>query len=381
MPSVVTDSRGQSTVDPLVVRSDGYRIRRARESDRPSILELYRSILNPIYSDDWFDWKYVDIPYATELPIVVATTGDEVVGAGGFVPLEMHTGCDTVMAVQPCDAAVHPNHRRQGLYTDILGAALDDYTAKGVAFAFDFPNRLSRGTFEKHGWRPVGNRESFVRIQRPSGMLGHGVARLLDPLCPHVASAVTRTIGSTPGKADVHAVEITCVDGVPASTFAALYLEHIPDGFHAYRDERFYDWRFANPLVNYRSYIAAQDGQPTAAVIAGRATTGRGATTYLSDVLPLAGVQAPTGSFAALADAVIRDHADADVVIAPPSNIPQAVLNRYGFLSNRRLPLSLVSQQTVHGVKPLARPTGVVNGQSLHDASAWTMTFAEFDTH
>lgn len=364
----------------MVERADGYCIRRAQKRDTPAIVELYRSILNPAYSTDWFEWKYADNPHADEMPVVVATAGDAVVGAGGFVPMRMHTGRNTIMAVQPCDAAVHPDHRRQGLYTDILGAGLDYYTTRNVAFAFDFPNRLSRGTFEKHGWRPVDTRPSFVRIQRPSGMLGHAATRLLDPVCPQAPTALTRIFGATGGRAATAAVELARVDGVPAPRLATLYHEAIPDAIHAYRDECFYEWRFANPRVAYRTYIATRDGQSTAAVITGRTRTGRGKTTYLTDVLPLPGGSARSAALDLLIDALLSDHADADLVVAPPL-VPSAVRTRYGFLSDRRLPLSLVSQPTIHGVRPLACQSWVVDGQPLRDANAWTMTFAEFDTH
>lgn len=381
--SVVSQTKPDPTIDPDIEREDGYRIRSANLSDRQAIVDLYQSILDENLTTNWFDWKYRDIPYAEDIPIFVASTEDSVVGAAGFLPLDMHTGRETVRVVQPCDAAVHPDHRKQGLYTDILGAGLAHSTATGAAFAFDFPNPLSRATFEKHGWRPVGTRESFVRIQRPSALLDSSLAKPLDVPLRVFASILTglrlgafslrRTVSEAP-------VDVVRVPDVSPTMLAELYRKQIPNRLHAKRDERFYGWRFRNPLGEYTSYLAYRHGTPVAAIVTGRKEVDGASVTYLMDILPFGDPQDHADVLAAILGVVTRDHRDADMIMAP-GLLEEGVLERGGFLSDHQFPLSLVSESTIHGVKPLAiAPSWEIDGHALLDPEAWRMSFAEYDT-
>lgn len=360
-----------------VGRSDGYRIRRGRRKDRADIVDLYRSVLDPRCSSAWFDWKYEQNPHATDIPIFIATHDGELVGAGGFLPLEMHTGSEVVSAVQPCDAAVAPNHRRNGLYTEILGTGLAHYASQEYAFAFDFPNTYSKRAFEHHGWRPVGRRVEYVRTHRPSAILGHRYANHVDQLW----KGGMRLLDRFDRGASTQDGTLRSFDDIPASLLANLYARTRPRGIHAHRTREFYDWRFENPLATYRTYVIEKDGAPIAAIIGGTQTTGGKVVTSLTDVLPLAYRTSCKEALIALLRASIADAKDADIIMAPDAILPGRSLTRLGFIRDNRFPLSRISTPTIHGVKPLAglSPSSKFRLE-LTDPSAWNITFAEYDT-
>lgn len=364
----------------LVEREDDYRIRRARPEDGDEILELYQSVLDPAFSSEWFQWKYRENPYADRIPIVVGTHAGDVVGAGGFVPVRMHTGYRSVLAVQPCDAAVDPAHRRNGVYTDILGAGLDRFADDGAAFAFDFPNALSRAAFENHGWNAVTTREEFVRPQHPSALLDGPELPVLDPLCRLGAEAYGRLRQLSGPRSRRTEHDVVRVSGVPSHRLAALHRKCRPTGIHAERSPTYFDWRFENPLARYTTYVAVRDGVALAAIIAGRKSTAGATVTYLTDVIPLGDHPERPPALAAIVEVIASEHADADLLVAPGSAFPRSVLESVGFLSDRRLPLSIVSDDTVHGAKALALPSNRIDGHDLHDPASWSITFAEYDT-
>ncbi|WP_121742352.1 GNAT family N-acetyltransferase [Natronorubrum halophilum] len=367
-----------------------YTIRQYRDGDRDELLSLYQTILDPGLSEAWFEWKYETNPYTDDVPVYVAEFDGRIVGAGGFWVLELHTGSRSTRVVQPCDAAVRPAHRRQGLFTEILGAGLERFDDNGFDLAFDFPNELSKATFEKYGWRPVGRQETLFRVQQPGAMIGrqptgpvsvllHGGARLLAR--GYLAAKSRRR-----SVADRLEVDVIRTDEIPAKTLATLYRRDVPDEFHVVRDETFYDWRFGNPQWEYATYVGRYDGSPVAAIVTGTRVENGAPVTRLTDVVPLVSNRARTAAFVPILEAILEANDDAALVVAPSTAIPRSVLSEYGFQSNLTLPLSTVATPTVHGVCVLAADEEpgsdrwIVDEKSLSDPDSWRITFSEYDT-
>ncbi|WP_049923680.1 GNAT family N-acetyltransferase [Halopiger djelfimassiliensis] len=366
-----------------------YTIRQYRDRDRNEVLALYRAVLESGLSEAWFEWKYESNPYVEDVPVYVAEHDGTVVGAGGFWVLELHTGSRSTRVVQPCDAAVRPAHRRRGLYTEILGRGLERFDDDGLDIAFDFPNELSKATFEKYGWRPVERRETFFRLQRPGALLGDRFdgpaaslaadgARLLAR--GYLAAASRRRSAAS----DRLAIDVERTAGIPAETLAALYRRAVPDAFHVVRDETFYEWRFENPQWTYTTYVGRYEGTPIAAIVTGTTVENGAVVTHLTDIVPLVADRSRTAAFGPLLEAVLEASDDAALVVAPSTPIPRAILSAYGFRSDHSLPLSLAATPTVHGVCTLSdgddRDRWLVDGKRLPDPDAWRITFSEYDT-
>ena len=120
-----------------------YRIRFLRTAERESFLELYRPILGPA-TPEWFDWKYLENPAVSHLPILVAeseSTG-ELAAARPQVPFRMLVDGEEVNGLRFGDTIVHEDHRRRGLFTKTTTEAMDYYRRNSYALAFNFPNDL-----------------------------------------------------------------------------------------------------------------------------------------------------------------------------------------------------------------------------------------------
>ena len=64
------------------VAADDYTVRLAQSEDREPFLSLYEEVWGRSRSEQWFDWRFVDDPYAGAVEMVVAEHDETLVGAG-----------------------------------------------------------------------------------------------------------------------------------------------------------------------------------------------------------------------------------------------------------------------------------------------------------
>lgn len=381
---------------------DEYVVRPFEPDDEEAFRSLFEAVLGGRASAEWFDWKYRANPYADHVPVLLAEADGEVVGARAFFALELRADGRAFSALQPCDTMVRRDHRRRGLFTRMTEAAIDRYADEADYF-FNFPNHLSLPGNLDLGWEVVAERATYYRVQDPSTWVADafsadsdeglvGTAESPGRLAEAVASA-GRLVGRLGATAylsvrDRLAPEETGVgcrwhDGVPAGLLGSLADAGAPRRIHVARDERFYDWRFENPRWNYET-VVARDDSPTAALVVGRRTRRDGTTVaQLADVVPLAGGVDRERALSALLSAVVRRHADADLLLAPGDPLPTSLLSAYGFHSDLRPPLSWVSSPTVQVARPVADDGDWTVGErerALTDARNWLLARCEQDS-
>lgn len=359
-----------------------YSIRQFRPADVDDLFDLFATVFgDPDRGREWFAWKYRANPSVDHVPILVAESDDNLVGARPFFAMWMTVGGHHCLALQPCDTMVHPDHRREGLFTRMTERAIERYERGEPAFFFNFPNDQSGPGYRKLGWQPTGTLARCYRFQN------------LAPVLPSAGSSSRQLAGSvtTPLVTGYNklrdltapsppADEVRREEGVPAATLAAIASRTRHERIHAVRDEQFYDWRFDNPNVEYTTYLAEDRSDPVG-LIAGRPAdeSGPGPTaTRIVDVVPLDSHERPE-QLASLLDRVLTDHADSDLVIAPAAVFPSKVLRHRGFQSEEELPLSYVRDGRQQVVREL--DGWELNGFDIRDEENWTATFAEMDTY
>jgi GNAT superfamily N-acetyltransferase len=351
-----------------------YAIRPFEAGDAGAFLSLYETVFGAERSEEWFAWKYERNPYVDHVPILLATDGESVVGARSFFALGVARDGDAVTALQPCDAMVHPDHRRRGLFTRMTERAIERYSGT-YPFMFNFPNEASLPGNLKLGWEVVAERETYYRIENPGAVAAaetdRASAAVAGRLAAPIAGLYYRVFGD--GPAPSPAVSVRRVEGVASAELAALYRRAVPEERHAVRDERFYEWRFDNPDWAYTTYVAEADGGPEAAVLVGRSTGPEPTKVMLTDVVPLR--DPPERALVALVDRVLDDYSGADMFCAPPQVLPERVLDAFGFRSDATYPLSAVTDAATH----VARSLGERGGPGLTDPDEWLLTFAELD--
>ncbi|QCJ48400.1 GNAT family N-acetyltransferase [Haloprofundus sp. MHR1] len=373
----------QSKVTPA---EDGYIVRRYEPADREKFLALYEEVFEKTRTSEWFDWRYGG-PHTDDVRMFLAEKDGEIVGAEPFISFEIRGGDETVYALQPADAMVHPDHRRNGLLTRITEAAIDYYTDNGPSFIFNFPNQAAIGAFLKLGWVQVGEVATAYRIQRPSTFLKSDRAQRFGPVADVLSAAGYRardaaTLAASRRQSDDE-VTVTRHAEIPAERLAALYESAVPSRLHAPRTEAFYDWRFGNPQWDVAAYSAKRDGEIVASIVACTQETRGITTTKILDALPMVDAEAESEAFDRLLRVAIADHEDADAIAVAEDTIPSNVLSRLNFLSNDSFPMSIRGSPTPVVARPLVPEDDAqwtVGGKHLADREDWRLSFAEQDT-
>ncbi|QLG61120.1 GNAT family N-acetyltransferase [Halorarum salinum] len=362
---------------------DRVEVRRYRPADRADVLALDEVVWDRAMSGSWFAWKYERNPYLSEPAVFLAEADGRVVGARPFMAFRLRAGDESLCALQATDTMVHPEYRGRGIFTRMNRRAIDHYADLEPELCFNFPNQMAWPGYRKLGWRAVDERTTYYRVQNPTAVLdgrgGRLVGHAAGPALRALQGAWTRT-GSSP---DGFAVERE--EGVPEGALAELYRRRVPEEIHARRDEEFYRWRYASPVWRRHAYVASENGDAVAGLLARTRTTSGGVTvTQVADVVPLVGGPRWSAAVACLLDRVVADHPHSDVLAAHESPLSGDLLLAYGFLPDSRLPLSrFASHRCTFAVRPLVDLEGAswdVNGYRLTNDSNWLLSFGERDT-
>ena len=355
--------------------TDAYTVRPYRPADRAGVLALHETVFDG-GDPAWFAWKYENNPYVEEPAVFVAEHDGEVVGARPYLAYRMRAGDDSHLALQTGDTMVHPDHRRQGVFTRMTAASFEAYADGEPSFTFSVPNAISRPGYLRLGVEVTGELTTRYRVQNPAAFAGRGrLARLASPPVRAATALLDRLYDAPPEVTVVRHAEL------PAGTLAALYRRRPPAGIHARRDEAFYGYRFGNPDWEYTAYTARLGTTPVAGVVTGERTGDGLRVTNVAEVVPLVGDDQRDRALGALLARVVADSADSDVLAVRGSSLPAGLCRRLGFLSDRRLPLSAVASPTVLITSPLpVEGSWRVAGRDLRDPDSWQLTFLEQNT-
>lgn len=388
------------------------RIRQFERTDYDDFIELYEAVWGRAIPRDWFAWRYEETPYVDDVHVLVADDGERLVGAEPCLVLPVRGGGETAMAHQPADWMVHPDARRQGIFTRMTEHLLEDAPWNPPRLYFNFPSAAILPGLQGFDWRIAGTLPSYYRLHRPTACLANGSSgafgrakAALDRLSGLAARAYFRVHDARLPDPDV---AITRHETPPVGVLADLYRSSVPDRLHVVRDERFYRWRLANPLWESAVYVALRDGRPVAALVAREEDVDGLRMTSLLDALPLgAGDDGAAASSrgapetngdrsaaaggdggpaaearAALVRAAVADGAGADVVRARGSIVPPATLRAFGFRADDAFPLSALSSPTTMVVRPGrldADDAWRLGGRHLATIDDWRLSLADQD--
>ncbi|KTG07956.1 hypothetical protein AUR64_01600 [Haloprofundus marisrubri] len=369
-------------------------------TDRDAVHSLYEAATGDPMDSAWFDRLFVDNPFTSDgVPIHVAEDGDELVGAHLSTAVRVRVGTDVVTALHAIDCVVHPDCEETDLSEQLSTAAEERYADSSAAFAFDFLGGDALGDVLDSGFRVVGEVPTYYRIQNPAALAAQRgpVAGTLGRL----GGVVTRGyLGAKRRRAAVdHDVTVSRVDGVPAERLGALAERVDTEAARVVRDAEFYGWRFDDDET-YRTYVAARDGEPVAAVVVADRTEEQGRVS-LVDVLPadtsssssaevddstLSGDSTLSSDDAALRTllvAVAEQHADANLLTAFGTAFPEAAMRAAGFVRDSDYPLSVLTSPAALVAYPYVdgdagnADSWRCGGEMLTDGTVWSTTMAD----
>lgn len=344
----------------------------------PDDFEAFRALFGDVWGWDpcreWFEWRYGS-PYLDHVPMIVAERDGQLAGAIPSIAYRLRSNAGTQLALQPTDAMVHPDYRREGLFARMAEAAIERYRAGRPACFFNFPNDRILSAFLDLGWHEVGTVATYYRVQSPSGLPGSAAnGGVAGRVATALAGGYLRYRDGRATTDDRVPVERRAT--VPASLLAELYRRAVPNRLHVERDRAYYRWRFANPNWESRAYVAGGE-EPEAALVACRLERHGATYVRLMETAPLSSLTPDVG--AALLDAVVSDHADADVLAVAGDTLQHDVLANRGFHRDDRLPLSLVTSGNRLVVRPLPDGAATTRASQPTDRSRWLATFGEQD--
>jgi GNAT superfamily N-acetyltransferase len=334
-----------------------YCIRPDEPADREEIIALYETVSGRERTDEWFNWKFVETPYAGDIRLFVAEAGDELAGVRGYLRMPMETGDGTLSAVYLLNMMVHPDHRGRGVSSQLTDHVVEHFTGD-ASFLFGLANQNSRPIYEHWGWTLVRNLRTRYRVQDPrqiATVFGNGRALGLLGQVGTVATQGYLSIKDRLARSNVDPkIAIHTESNIPATELASLYQRHVPSALHIRQDEPFYRWRFVSPDWESAAYIATRNGVPATAILTRtRQAFGGVQVTHLADVVPMMNDGALATTLGALLAHIIEDHRSSAVLAATDTAIPANLLGAYGFIPDDLPLFSLVHHPLTLVVKEL----------------------------
>jgi len=213
----------------------------------------------------YLQWKYTDNPYLDETLIHLVRCDGRLIGMRGmFGSLwEVDDPGSRHLLPYADDFVIVPDHRNRGVAARIMQACLEDARGRGYPLLIN----LSAGpvTFISSlaaGWRAGG---SFRRVEyrSPSTASGSRLRTLVGRRLYERAAGIMRSLSGRHAFAHldhsgVRTTSTLSVHREPRPRAMADLVRHLPwDGrIRHVRDERYFSWRFRNPLHEYRFLFA-----------------------------------------------------------------------------------------------------------------------------
>jgi len=119
--------------------------------DADAILKLFHLAFKRPLPRAFWEWRYLQ---GSEKPIIkLMFDGPTLIGHYALNPLPFWLQGKKALAALSLTTMTHPAYQRQGIFTELAGAAYETAAAKGVAAVYGFPNPNSeKGFFEKLNW-------------------------------------------------------------------------------------------------------------------------------------------------------------------------------------------------------------------------------------
>lgn len=227
----------------------------------------------------YLQWKYLENPYSDPPKLYLALHDEKLIAVRGFYewPFGHHT--DSFPALCSADLVIHREYRSKGLYPELMNFIMGDLHDQGYTYLLSFsagPTALINSL--ALGWKVIGRMKSIRKqfYMRPV------TKKLTDPVTVNklVKRVVTTKILRRPLKPPKIREELRgSTNNLPANVKfgydpkpgeMARLLSGLDtnDRIVLIRDEKYFSWRYRNPLSGYfflywqdselRGYLVAQ---------------------------------------------------------------------------------------------------------------------------
>ena len=153
-------------------------LRNAIDEDSVSIISLLKICLgdNENRNIEYWNWKHNKSPFGKTL-VVLAFDKKKLIGVRTFMKWQWIKDKHIYNCARCVDAAVHPNYRRRGLFSEMTMYGLKIIKEEKVDFIFNTPNSNSLPGNLKMGWKEYGKTGLKVRINNIANSLYYRAAK------------------------------------------------------------------------------------------------------------------------------------------------------------------------------------------------------------
>ena len=228
----------------------------------------------------YFEWKYEQNPYQAEPMIYLCTYRDRLVGTTSFIGAQWQVGDREISFPYGGDSVIHPDHRNQGLFKRLNEFSLADIRKRGYEFTVALSAaQVTFYSFLMMGWRSVGeitdHRYQAVDHQDVSIISVLKRSQLISKLYRGVRGILSRQTAREQSRVNVfgeldrmsritgdNPPEHVSVSRDPKpAEMAGLVARNAYDGrIRQVRDQKYFTWRYDNPLSEYRFLFWEKDG-------------------------------------------------------------------------------------------------------------------------
>jgi len=206
-----------------------------------------------------FDWWSFGCPEAVS-GFMVADAAGQVVGIQPMEVLPFANGDSIRKGGLLTGVAVHPDYRRQGIFSALVRGCEQEAWRLGADFVTTMPNERSRPGFLKMGYTDLGRR-CFLTHPLNARALGRAALPfpVLGSFAGVVAAAAQAVVKPLPRRGAIQVREVRGVD--PAiEEVERLHANHFP-GLRLRRSVAWWHWRYLeSPEKQYRLFEARTPG-------------------------------------------------------------------------------------------------------------------------
>ena len=234
-------------------------MRAYRHGDECGIRELFRLVFGQELSAEQWNWMYRD--NQTGLISITLAEGADGQLAGHYAvrPVRMKIGDEVQMGTLSLDTMVHPDYRRQGMFTKLAKHLYAELASQGIPLTYGFPNKNSyHGCFTKLDWVDlVGRLPLYVKVLNPTAVLVTRIkSGLMASLGGGLAKAALGVIGAFRRGALPDDCELKRVDRFDQRIDEFWGEASRAHGIMVARDRAYLNWRYVeNPTASYELFI------------------------------------------------------------------------------------------------------------------------------
>ncbi|MBD3206159.1 GNAT family N-acetyltransferase, partial [Candidatus Bathyarchaeota archaeon] len=247
-----------------------YDVRPYKSGDETQIIELLHKVFNgwPKFNPgcsrlEHWRWKYIDNPVNVGVTTCVSVNDGKIVGCMHDFQGQYHLFREGIIAGKGADLAVHPKHRRQGLYSrmvDILNESRVKNRVELTTFISDNPIVIERT--KRRGSILLSPATTMVKINDIDLHLKHN--HVENPWIKKLGMSLLKTLNKPKQRVIKRSPDLRLEEKTSFGNEVDEYYNHVKTEYDfisvKYRD--FLNWRYCdNRGGNYRPVQAWQSGE------------------------------------------------------------------------------------------------------------------------